>query len=109
MNTSIRYKLLGFFIAIAFFTFCKKKDTDAIVTPQLSVSSTEELFTANGGVSEVTVSTNAKWSISNSASWCTATASTTEGNGKVSLNVQSNPSATERSSVISVSSGSILK
>src|SRR5687768_11550737 len=109
MNTSIRYKLFGFFIAITFFTFCKKKNTDAIVTPQLSVSSTEELFTANGGVSEVTVSSNSKWSVSNSASWCTAIASATEGNGKISLNVQSNTAATERSVIISVSSGNLLK
>lgn len=107
MIANSRHKFLMFLIALIFFAFCKKKD--AIVTPQLSISSSEELFTADGGTSEVTVSGNTKWSISNAASWCTATASTTEGNGKVFLNVQSNPSATERSAIISVSAGSILK
>src|SRR5687767_8324060 len=103
-----RYKLLGFFIAITFFASCKKKNT-AVVSAQLSISTSEELFTADGGVSEVTVSSNTKWSISNAALWCTATASATQGNGKVSLTVQSNPLSTERSAIISVSSGRISK
>lgn len=85
-----RYKFLGFFIASTFLISCKKKDA-VVVQAQLSVSSSEELFTADGGVSEVTVSSNTKWSISNAAVWYTATASATEGNGKVSLNIQSNP------------------
>jgi endoglucanase len=94
-------------VAIIAIVSCKKsKET---VAQQLSVSSVEELFTADGGVSEVTVSSNAKWSISNPVTWFTATASTTEGNGKISLHVQSNPAAAERSAIISVSSGSILK
>ena len=108
MKIQRRYKFLSFLIVILFFASCKKKDT-AVVSAQLSVSSSEELFTADGGVSEVTVSSNTKWSISNAALWYTATASATEGNGKVSLNVQSNPLNTERSAIISVSAGSISK
>ncbi len=102
--------LFGVFLFLAGFFYlvsCNKKDP--VVPSQLSVSSSEELFTAEGGVSEVTVSSNTKWSISNSASWCTATASTTEGNGRISLNVQSNPTVSERSVVMSVTAGSILK
>jgi aryl-phospho-beta-D-glucosidase BglC (GH1 family) len=109
MMTSTGYKFLGFFISILFFAFCKKKNTDTLVIPLLSVSSSEVVFSAEGGVSEVLVSSNAKWSISNSASWCTATASATEGNGKVSLNVQSNSATAERSTIISLSSGNLLK
>lgn len=101
------YKFLVLLIAVIIVASCKKSKEP--VGPELSVSSSEELFTAAGGASEVTVSANAKWSISNAASWYTATASGTEGNGKISLNVQSNPSATERSAIITVSSGSIFK
>jgi aryl-phospho-beta-D-glucosidase BglC (GH1 family) len=79
------------------------------VAPTLSVSSSEELFTASGGTSEVTVTANNTWSINNSATWCSANASTTNGNGKITFTVQSNPSTMERSAIISVSSGSILK
>ena len=103
-----RYKFLGLLIAVIIIASCKKTKNE-VVTPQLSVSSTEELFTADGGVSEVTVTSNTTWSISNAASWFTATASATEGNGKLSLNVQSNPTATERSAVITVSSATISK
>ncbi|MEO6232983.1 MAG: cellulase family glycosylhydrolase [Ferruginibacter sp.] len=101
------YFLGGLFVAIIFFASCSKKGT--VASPELSVSSSEEIFTANGGASEVTVSCNAKWSISNSATWYTATASSTDGNGKISLNVQANPTTSERSVVMSVTSGSILK
>ena len=101
------FKYLGFIIAILFFASCSKKDNAA--APELSVSSSEELFTAAGGTSEVTVSSNTKWSFSNSASWFTATASTTEGNGKITFNVQANSTASERSVVIAVTAGSISK
>jgi aryl-phospho-beta-D-glucosidase BglC (GH1 family) len=107
MIANSRHKFLKILIALILLASCNKKD--AIVTPQLSLSSSEELFTADGGVSEVTVSANTKWSISNAASWFTATASTTEANGKISFNVQSNEQATDRSAVISVSSGSIVR
>lgn len=103
-----RYKLLGFLVAITFLISCKKKDA-ALVQAQLSVSSIEELFIADGGTAEVAVTSNTKWNINNAAMWCTATASATEGNGKISLNVQSNPLSTERSAIITVSSGSISK
>ena len=95
-------------IAVIIIASCRKTKNEA-VAPQLSVSSSEELFNADGGVSEVNVSSNTTWSVSNAASWFTATASTTTGNGKVSLTVQSNPLSTERSAVISVSAGSISK
>lgn len=107
MKYKRQYTFLGFLVAMLFFASCSKKDT--VAPSQLSVSSSEELFTADGGTSEVTVSSNVKWSISNSAAWCAATASSTAGNGKISLNVQSNPATSERSVVISVTAVSISK
>lgn len=106
MKFKRRYRFLDFFAVIIILASCQKKD---VIAPQLSVSSSEELFTADGGTSEVTVSSNTKWSISNAASWFTATASTTNGNGKISLTVQPNPTTSERSAVISVTAGSISK
>jgi aryl-phospho-beta-D-glucosidase BglC (GH1 family) len=102
-----RYKFLGFLVALIIVVSCKKSKD--VVAPTLSVSSSEELFTASGGTSEVTVTANNTWSINNSATWCSANASTTNGNGKITFTVQSNPSTMERSAIISVSSGSILK
>ena len=104
------FKFLGFLVIVIIMASCKKsKDKDVVAEPMLSVSSSEELFTADAGVSEVTVTSNTQWSISNAASWCTAAASTTNGNGKISLNVQSNPNTTERLATISVNAGSISK
>ena len=92
-----------------FLAFCSKGDKKNDVTSQLSISSVEELFTSDGGASEVTVTSNTQWNISNTASWCAATASSTNGNGKISLNVQSNSASTERSVTISVNAGSMSK
>ena len=108
MVASSPHKFFKVFIALIFSVSYKKKDT-IIAAPQLSISSSEEIFIADGGISEVSVTSNTNWSISNAASWCTATASASGGNGKISLNVQPNPSATERSTIVSVSSGNILR
>ena len=101
-----QHKFLALLIAAIFFASCHKKDA---IVAELSVSSSEEVFTADGGTSEVTVTSNTNWSISNSTSWLTATASTSNGDGKISLNVQSNPTASERSALISVTAGNISK
>lgn len=106
MKIQSRNKFSGFVIAVLLFASCHKKD---VIAPELAVSSSEELFTADGGTSEVSVASNTSWSISNSASWLSATASVTKGNGKISLNVQSNPTTSERSVVLSVTAGSISK
>lgn len=103
-----RYRLSGFIIVFLISISCKKKEADTVET-KLSVSSSEELFTADGGTSEVTVSSNTNWSISNVAPWFTAVASVTNGNGKISFTVQSNPTTSERSTRISVSAGSMAK
>ncbi len=97
---------MGFLIAVLLLLSCHKK---GVIDLQLSVSSSDELFTADGGTSEVTVTCNNKWSISNTASWCTATPSVTEGNGKITLSVQPNTGANERNTIITVSAGSISK
>ena len=106
MEIQKKYRALGFIVAVLVFASCHKKD---VIAPGLSVSSSEELFTADGGASEVTVSSNTSWAINYSASWLTATVSTPKGNGKISLNVQPNPTTSERSIVISVTAGSISK
>jgi len=102
-----RFKLLGFLTAGIFFLSCRKKDE--IAPAQLSVSSLEELFTAEGGNSDIAIFCNTKWSVSNTATWCSAISSATEGNGKISLIVTLNPSASERSVILSVNTGSISK
>ena len=53
------FKFLGFLVIVIIMASCKKsKDKDVVAEPMLSVSSSEELFTADAGVSEVTVTSN---------------------------------------------------
>lgn len=106
MTIRRRFELLSFLFALLFFESCHKKD---VIAPELSVSSYEELFSAAGGTSEVTVTCNTNWNISSLASWLSATPSTTRGNGRISLNVQSNPTASERSTILSVTAENISK
>ena len=106
MRIQRQHNFLAVVIAVILFASCHKKDA---IASELSVSSSEELFTSGGGTSEVTVSSNTNWSINNSISWLTTTASTSNGNGKISLSVQSNPTTSERSVVLSVTTGNISK
>ena len=106
MRIQRQHNFLAVVIAVILFASCHKKDA---IAAKLSVSSSEELFTSGGGTSEVTVSSNTNWSINNSISWLTTTASTSNGNGKISLSVQSNPTTSERSVVLSVTTGNISK
>ncbi len=94
-------------ICVVFFIGCSKKNTE--VSTQFSISSAEELFVAAGGTSDVTVTSNTKWNISNTAAWCTATATGTDGNGKIGLSVQANTTTSERSVVFIVSAGGITR
>ena len=103
---NIRNHLI-YLIAILLLVSCDKKS--GTVTPELDVSSTEELFIGEGGTAEVTVSSNTKWSIGNAPAWCTATSSVTEGNGKITLNAQANTSISERSVIITVNAGSLSR
>src|SRR5688572_5624569 len=90
MMARTRYKFWSFFISISFFAFCKKKASTVTPPPQHSVSSSEELFSADEGVSKISVTNDLEGSISESASWFAATVFTTEGNGEISLNIQPN-------------------
>lgn len=106
MNSKIQVRFFALILAVLFLLSCSKKKEEA---PQLSISSAEELFPAVGGSSDVIVSSNTNWSISNTASWCTVTASTITGSGKISLTVPANTSTSERSTVISVTAGNISR
>src|SRR6266496_2420434 len=108
MKIKKQYLFAGFIAVAITFASCKKKDSDT-KQPELSVSSSEELFTSGGGTSEVAVTSNGNWSIQNSTTWCTTNASTTSGNGKITFTVQPNPVTSERSVIFSVTSGTIFR
>jgi len=59
--------ILGFLMAILSLTSCKKKDA---VVAELSVSPSAITFPGEGGASDITVSSNADWSVNNPlSSW----------------------------------------
>ena len=59
--------ILGLFMAILSLISCKKKDGAAA---ELSVSPGDITFPAEGGASEITISSNAAWSVNNPlSSW----------------------------------------
>src|SRR4051794_17143001 len=59
--------IVGFFIAILSLVSCKKKTE---VAAELSVSPSAIIFPAEGGASDITISSNAAWSVNNPlSSW----------------------------------------
>jgi aryl-phospho-beta-D-glucosidase BglC (GH1 family) len=103
-NTGLTAFIL-FLAGVVSLTSCHKKD---VIAPQLSISSSEEVFTADGGSKEINVTSNTSWTINNSTSWFSATSTVSNGNGKITLTVQSNPTTSERSAVFTVTGGNIV-
>ncbi|SFA41013.1 Aryl-phospho-beta-D-glucosidase BglC, GH1 family [Pedobacter suwonensis] len=89
-------------LAITFITTsCKKKED---VQPQLNVSISAVAFQPNGGVSNVTINSNAKWSTKNPAdSWLKLNQMTgSEGNTELKLTATPNTTGISRSAVMIV-------
>lgn len=98
-----RFKCLFLFAAIIYLISCTKKDA----TVELSVSFPEEHFTADGGIREVSVISNAQWTAADTSWWSSITASTT--NGKLSLLIQPNVDSKDRTTTVSVTAGTVVK
>ena len=95
------YTMIGFLIAALFFMGCKKKDT---VAPELTVSPSEINLPPEGGTADVTINSNAQWSISNSASAWLQLSKTTgnSGSSTIELTASLNTSGATRSTVLVV-------
>src|SRR5687767_11744601 len=98
-----RIKYLFLFAAITYLISCTKNGA----TVELSVSSSEEHFTAEGGTREVNVASNAQWTATDTSWWSSTTASTT--NGKLTLLIQANVDSKDRTTIVSVTAGTVVK
>lgn len=99
------FKLSLLLIALVYLVSCSKKGASI----ELSLSSSTEHFAAEGGTKEINVISNGQWSYNDTSWWCSVTASATNGNGKLSLLVQPNTNSNERTTILSVTAGSIVK
>jgi aryl-phospho-beta-D-glucosidase BglC (GH1 family) len=84
--------------------YCSKKSA---ITPELSVSLSEIAFQANGGTSDVTITSNVQWNISNPASSWLQLSQASGNSGKVSirLTTAANTMGAARSAVLEVNAG----
>jgi len=93
--------MIGFLMAILFFTGCKKKNDSA--NPELSASPSEINLPAEGGTADLTINGNAQWTISNAASWLQLSkTSGTSGSNSIQLTSSSNETGSARSIFLSV-------
>jgi endoglucanase len=104
MKIARKCTMIGFLIAVLFFTSCHKKDNT--VAPELSASPSTINLTAQGGTADLTINGNAQWTISNpGSSWLQL--SKTSGNGgstAIQLTAGSNETGATRSAILSVNS-----
>ena len=98
-----QFKLPLLLVIIIYLASCTKKET----TVELSVSSSEEHFTSDGGTREVSVAGNAQWTATDTSWWCSTAASTT--NEKLTLLIQANVDSKDRTTTVSVTAGSVVK
>ncbi|NVO18476.1 MAG: T9SS type A sorting domain-containing protein [Bacteroidetes bacterium] len=80
--------------------------SQAGAVPTLSVTPPNQNVPGVSGVTQFTVTSNAPWTVSSSAAWCTFTPSGV-GNGQITVNYEINPLLTPRVANISVSANGI--
>jgi len=91
-------------LSLTLFTaFCKKKED---VQPQLNISLSEVAFQPDGGISNITVTSNGKWSTKNPADLWLQISQTagSEGNTELKLTAMPNLTGASRSAVMVVNS-----
>ena len=91
-------------LSLTLFTaFCKKKED---VQPQLSISLSEVTFQPDGGISNITVTSNGKWNTKNPADLWLQISQTagSEGNTELKLTAMPNLTGVTRSAVMVVNS-----
>ncbi|TWI92327.1 cellulase family glycosylhydrolase [Chitinophaga japonensis] len=101
MNIRRGYAFIGLIITAVLSAYCNKKDA---VTPELSVSLAEITFQADGGSSDLTITSNAQWYISNPASaWLQLSQAAGNSSTTVQLTAVANATGATRSAVLEVS------
>lgn len=96
--------ILGFIIAILSLTSCKKKE---VVAAELSVSPGAVTFPGEGGTSDITISSNAAWSVNNPLSSWLEIDKKTGSSGSATIQVKTiseNGTAAGRSGYLDISS-----
>lgn len=93
---------LGWLMAIISLIACKKKGD---IAAQLSVSATTVSFLPEGGASDITVTCNANWSVSNpAASWLQISQATgNSGSATIKLTAGANGTGVTRAGIVEVS------
>jgi hypothetical protein len=86
------------------FAYCSEK---SVITPELSVSLSEIAFQAEGGASNVTITSNVEWTISNPASSWLQVSQSAGKSSKDSIRLTTAPNTTgaARSAVLEVNAG----
>ena len=103
MKPKRSYTILLFLFAIVSSISCKNKEE---ILPQLSVSTASVTFLAEGGISNITLTSNAQWNISNPASSWLQLSQTTGNSSSATIQLTTvlNSSGATRSAVLVVSS-----
>ncbi|HJT72802.1 MAG TPA: cellulase family glycosylhydrolase, partial [Chitinophaga sp.] len=104
MKTQSWYVLTSLVIMAVMSAYCSKK---SMVTPVLSVSSSEIAFEASEDTAEVTITSNAEWNISNPASsWLQLSKTSGKGSpASIQLTALANTTGAVRSAVLEVNMG----
>jgi endoglucanase len=90
-----------FFIVLTGFTSCKK----GAIEPELNVSPATVSFPAEGGTSEVTVTSNVRWNVGNAAFQWLQLSTTTGNSGSATIQLTAGPNSTgsTRSGILTIS------
>lgn len=100
-NTSTNWRVANITVTVVGISPVIVTVTQAGAGASLSVSPSNQNVTAVAGTTSFTVSSNSAWEASSAAAWCSVTPSGF-GNGTIAANYQSNPNASPRTAIITV-------
>ena len=105
-NTNTVQRVANVTVTVAGLTPVVVTVTQAAAVPSLSVTPANQNVPSIAGATSFSVNTNASWTASSNASWCTVTASGT-GSGALQANFTENPNTSQRIATITVSSAGL--
>ncbi len=105
-----RHIMYVLFIVLAGLISCKKEDPGPPQTViNLSVTPTEITFEAEGGSSDIQITSNVAWTLTDTSDWCTESILGSEGDTTVTITALPNETTVDRTNTIIISAEDTIR
>lgn len=108
MKTKTFFLNMVTIMTVAVFSLCFTSCSDDEAEDQISVSSPSINFDENGGIQNISLSSNTNWTVYGAQSWLTVSPMTGSGNGAITVSANENTEKTSRNCTLTLSAGNAI-